>query len=78
MQVRQTVLLVNQVAGSLPPWPKEVMKLFEEERIAVLPADPLVAQYDLEGNPTITLPDDTPIVQAAERLFSRLLPQDGR
>ena len=77
MRVRQTVLLVNQVAGALPPWPEEVTKLFEEERIARLPADPLLAQYDLEGNPTITLPDDTPIVEAAEKLFSSLLPQGG-
>jgi CO dehydrogenase maturation factor len=78
MQVVETVLVVNQVAGALPPWPNDVLKLFKEERIAILPADPLLAQYDLEGKPTVTLPDDAPIVQASEILFSLLLRPDRR
>jgi CO dehydrogenase maturation factor len=76
MQVRETVLLVNQVAGALPPWPEDVLKLFAEERITILPADPLLAQYDLEGKPTVTLPDNTPIVEASDTLFSLLLRPD--
>ncbi len=78
MQVNETVLVVNQVAGVPPPWPEDVLKLFEEERIALLPSDPLLARYDLEGKPSVTLPDDTPIVQASEKLFSLLLRLDRR
>jgi CO dehydrogenase maturation factor len=78
MQVIKTVLLVNQVEGALPPWPEDVVKLFEEEQITLLPADPLLAQYDLEGKPTVTLPEDTPIVKASDALFSLLLRPDRR
>jgi CO dehydrogenase maturation factor len=78
MQVNETVLVVNQAAGALPPWPEDVLKLFEEERIALLPSDPLLARYDLEGKATVTLPDDTPIVQASEKLFSLLLRPERR
>lgn len=73
MRVAKPVLVVNQVTGPLPPWSDEVMKYFDDERIALLPADPLVAHFDLEGKPTITLPDDAPIVKASEELFDRVL-----
>jgi CO dehydrogenase maturation factor len=78
MQVTDTVLLVNQVAGELPPWPDDVLKLFKEEQIKVLPADPLLARYDLEGKPSVTLPDDAPVVRSSEMIFSLLLRPEGR
>ncbi len=73
IRAAKPVLVVNQVTGPLPAWPEDVLQYFDEERIALLPADPLVAHYDLEGKPTITLPDDTPIVEASEQLFARVL-----
>jgi CO dehydrogenase maturation factor len=76
MRVGKTVLLVNQVAGALPSWPEDVLKYFDRERIATFPSDPLLAQYDMEGKATITLPDETPIVKASEMLFAHLLRQD--
>ncbi len=76
MRVAETVLVVNQVEGDLPSWPEDVLKLFGNGGIATLPADPLVARYDLEGKPTITLPDEAPIVKASEMLFARLLRQE--
>lgn len=78
MRVMKTVLVVNQVGSELPAWPADVLKLFEEERISVLPADPLLARYDLVGKPTVTLPDDAPVVRASETMFSLLLRPDGR
>lgn len=77
IRVAKPVLIVNQVTGSLPPWPEEVLKSFDPGRIATFPGDPLVAHYDLEGRPTINLPDDAPIVAASERVFARLLRPDG-
>lgn len=73
IRVSQTVLAVNQLESSPPSWPDEVLKTFGEDRIALLPADPLLARFDLEGKPTVTLPDETPIIQATESLFARLL-----
>jgi CO dehydrogenase maturation factor len=76
MRVEQTVLVVNQMRNAIPSWPEDVMKFFGEERIAVFPADPLVAQYDLEGKPTVNLPDDSVVVQTAGKFFARLLQPD--
>jgi hypothetical protein len=35
--------------------------------------DPLIAQYDLQGKPTIALPDDSAIVKASEAFFEDVL-----
>jgi CO dehydrogenase maturation factor len=77
IRVAKPVLVVNQVSRSMPPWSEEVLRFFDQERIVTFPDDPLVAHYDLEGKPTITLPDDAPIVEASERVFARLLRPDG-
>jgi CO dehydrogenase maturation factor len=73
IRVAETVLLVNQMETAVHEWPEDVMKTFGLERITVLPADPLLARFDLEGKPTVTLPEDSPIVEATEALFDRLL-----
>lgn len=71
IRVREVRLLVNQVDSPLS-WPKEVTQIFGEDRIHVLPKDPLVADYDLHGKPTVTLPEDALIVKAADLIFDRL------
>jgi CO dehydrogenase maturation factor len=76
IRVDRSVLLVNQVDGEPDEWPQEVLDHFSREQIEVLPNDPLLAQYDREGKPTATLPDDASIVQAAAAIFERLLPRE--
>lgn len=72
IRVLETVLVVNQVREELPEWPQDVLRVFGRENIARLPADPLLAGFDVEGKPTVTLPDDAPVVRAAEKLFDGL------
>lgn len=73
IRVTQTVLIVNQMENGNTDWPEDVQKSFGEDQIFVLPADSMLAKYDFEGKPTTTLPDDAPIVKAADELFDRLL-----
>jgi CO dehydrogenase maturation factor len=54
-------------------WPQDVLEHFDEEHIAVLPDDPLLVQFDIEGKPTSLLPDEALIVRATNDLFERLL-----
>ncbi len=69
MRVSKIVLVINQVREEPATWPEEVQRIFGTERICSLPADPLLSKFDLEGKPTVTLPDDTMVVKAAEKLF---------
>jgi CO dehydrogenase maturation factor len=72
MRVSQVVLVINQVREEPASWPEQVHRVFGEGRITCLPADPMISKFDLEGKPTVMLPDDTPVVRAAERLFERI------
>lgn len=72
IQVANTVLVVNQMENGDAKWPEDVVKTFGD-RVFPLPADSLLAQYDFEGKPTTTLPDDSAIVKAADALFDLLL-----
>jgi CO dehydrogenase maturation factor len=69
IRVTETILVVNQLETEPASWPADVMETFGKQGMVVLPADPLVAQYDFDGLPTSTLPDDAPIVRAARSFF---------
>ncbi|MCE5334830.1 MAG: AAA family ATPase [Desulfobacteraceae bacterium] len=72
MRVSKIVLVINQVRERPAAWPQEVLQIFGEENIACLPADPLIAKYDLEGKPTLNLPEDARVVLDAEAFFQRV------
>jgi CO dehydrogenase maturation factor len=72
IRVGTAVLLVNQMKGAPASWPENVEERFDAAHIQVLPEDPLLAEFDREGRPTMTLPDDSPLVEATSALFDRL------
>ncbi|GKT09938.1 AAA family ATPase [Desulforhabdus sp. TSK] len=76
IRVNQTALVVNQLQAEPTSWPQDVLDTFSKDQITILPADPLLAQFDMEGKPTSMLPADAPIVKAADALFTRLLAKD--
>lgn len=72
MRVTEIVLVINQVSEA-GKWPDEVLQTFGEDRITCLPVDAMLAEFDREGKPTVTLPDDAKIIAATDALFDRLL-----
>lgn len=72
MRVGKKILVVNQAQGPLS-YPEEVVKVFSNGHIHSMPADPLLAQFDMEGKPTAQLPRDAQVVQAAWTLFDTML-----
>jgi CO dehydrogenase maturation factor len=75
MRVGHRILVVNQVQEPPARWPEDVEKMFGDGNIYVLPADPLLAQFDMEGKPTSRLPADAPVVQEAYAIFDKVLPR---
>jgi len=73
IRVERKMLVVNQMSARVESWPSEVTETFGEDGVVVFPSDPLLAQYDMEGKPTISLPDDSAVVKASEELFEHLL-----
>lgn len=72
--VGETWLIINQVKGE----PDELLtKAVEAEGLNLLgtvPEDPTVYEYDLNGRPTIEMPEDSICVARAFELFDRIVP----
>jgi len=72
--VEKTHLVINQ-SRSEPA--DAVLKMIETEGLELagtIPEDETVYEFDLNGRPTIALPDDNPALQASFAIFDRILP----
>ncbi len=69
LTVRSSALVVNRVSTL----PAPVAQAIEEgglRLVGLVPEDPLVAAYELDGRPLLELPDDAPAAEAVERMFA--------
>jgi CO dehydrogenase maturation factor len=69
----ETWLIVNQVKNGLS---EESAKAVREEGLnllGIIPEDPAIAEYDMKGAPTLSLPEDTVSVRAAFSLFDKII-----
>ena len=72
--VGQAVLIVNRADNGLSDRAREEIASQGLELAGLIPQDPLVAEYDSQGRPTYTLPEDSAALQAVRAICSRLLP----
>jgi CO dehydrogenase maturation factor len=68
-------LVVNRVAGDLPGGLAEAIAATGLEVAALIPADPLINDFDATGRPLVELPDDDPTVAIVRDLIDELVPQ---
>ncbi|NIQ39816.1 MAG: AAA family ATPase [Proteobacteria bacterium] len=74
LKVGKSFLLLNRVENGLKP---EITAQAEKLSLhvgGVIPADPVVYEFDLEGKPTFTLPSDSKALRSSWEIFERLLP----
>jgi CO dehydrogenase maturation factor len=74
LRILRDVLVINRVQGEPDP---NVFKEAENQHLelaGMIPVDELVYQYDLEGRPTFHLPVESESVQAARRIFEKIIP----
>ena len=71
--VAKSFLIINQTREA----PSDaVLKIIGEkglELAGTIPADDMVYEYDLNGRPTIEMPDDNPAVKAAYEIFEKII-----
>jgi CO dehydrogenase maturation factor len=73
LTVRTSALVVNRVAEL----PAQVAAAIDEGNlrlVGLVPDDPAVAAFELEGRPLLDLPDDAPAVAAVEAMLSAVEP----
>ena len=72
--IGRAVLIVNRVANGLSPRALAEIEGQGLELAGLIPEDPQIAEFDSLGNPTYTLPTDSPALQTAYEIFSKLIP----
>lgn len=71
--VARTCLMINQAKGPPPEAVMDIIRKAELEFVGTVLEDDTLYEYDLNGQPTIAMPLDTPAVKAAFTIFDNLL-----
>jgi len=71
--VSRSALIINQTKAA----PMDnVLRIIEKEGMELagtIPEDDMVYEYDLNGRPTVNVPEDNPAMRAAFEIFSKLI-----
>jgi len=72
--VGKSYLVINQAKNGSAP--DAVLKMLEEEGlelIGTIPEDEMVYEYDLDGRPTVDIPENSRAVKAAFEIFDKIV-----
>jgi len=72
--VEQSYLIVNQVRDPLPQALMDTICSDGLKLAGTIPEDRQVYEFDLNGQPTVDLPEDNPALKAAWAIFDRIIP----
>jgi CO dehydrogenase maturation factor len=73
IRVARKFLLINQYRDKLESLVAKETGSFEPESMSIIPEDELIFQFDLEGKPTVELPPESVALQAANKVFEKLI-----
>ena len=71
--IGRSVLIVNRATNGIASRAREEIESQGLELAGLIPEDSLIAEFDAQGRPTYNLPADSPALQAAYEIFTRLL-----
>lgn len=71
--VSRTCLMINQAKGTPPEAVMDIIRAADLEFVGTVLEDDTLYEYDLNGQPTIAMPMETPAVQASFAIFDKLL-----
>jgi len=75
IRVGRKFLMINRYREGLTRLISQKIKGLDPESVATIPEDKLICLYDLEGKPTFELPLESVALQAANKVFARLIDQ---
>jgi CO dehydrogenase maturation factor len=71
--VGKAYLIINQIKETMPDPILDMIKNGSLELAGMVPEDRAIYEYDLEGRPTIEIPEDNAAVKAAYEIFEDIL-----
>jgi CO dehydrogenase maturation factor len=72
--VQKTYAIINQVREKPSEMIEKILKEGDLELVGAIPEDRMIYEYDLNGRPTIELPEDSDSIKAAFGIFDRIVP----
>jgi len=69
----KAALIINRLTNGIPPRSQEEIDSWGLPLAGTVPDDPLVAEFDGLGKPTINLPADSVAVKAVNDIFNKLV-----
>ncbi len=76
LDIGRLAVIVNRVSGGLEDPTRREIERLGLELAGVVPADPNVTAFDLEGRPTFQLPEDSAAYRAVVDILERYLPRE--
>ncbi len=73
LDIKKACVIINRVNGQLMDPVKSAVVAAELNLVGHVPQDELVTQYDIEGRPTMQLPEDAISVQALNEIFEEII-----
>jgi CO dehydrogenase maturation factor len=71
--VGKSYVVINQVKNGLSPKALEMLDKAGLELAGTVPEDENIYEYDFNGRPTIEMPENSPSVQAAFKIFEKIM-----
>jgi CO dehydrogenase maturation factor len=73
IRAEKRFLIINQARDGLTDSLQEAIVKHGLDLAGTMPQDDLLYDFDMNGNPTITLPDDSPALSAAFDIFDNII-----
>jgi CO dehydrogenase maturation factor len=71
--VGKSYVVINQAREAPPEQAMAMIKKANLELIGIVPEDDVIYDYDFNGRPTIEMPEDSKSVQAAYKIFDKIV-----
>jgi len=71
--VGRTCLIMNQVKETPPAIVLDIIQNAGIEFAGTIPEDETIYAYDMNGKPTVDIPDETPALKAAYAIFDKII-----
>ena len=74
LNINRKVVMINRAKEGQTEALDEALNQYKLDFIGMIPEDSVLQQFDLEGRPTVELPNENEAMKAAYRIFDQIIP----
>jgi CO dehydrogenase maturation factor len=73
LAVKEKHLVVDRAPKDVDPGFSREIERQGLNLLGIVPEDPFIFEYEMEGKPLLDLPDESPAVQVVDRMMERMM-----